>query len=363
MELKYQKVINHLIRLFTIDKYIEGDKLPTEMKLMKDLQVGRNTIRKAIMVMETDGIVIRKQGSGTFYVRHDKLQESSGGLIGLANFHVMEYIYPEIIKGVEDALYDEGYSLVIASSNKDPLRDSSALKIMLDQGLKGLIFDLSLSLPDEIESPMIEVVKSARIPVITTHWNGSVVDFSGVSLDDEYGGYKATSYLLENGHRDIAIIYKSNVLSGCQRHDGYCRAFADFGIETNNKLIFPYDDRDDPYSTGFGYKLTKKLLDSGDKFTAVFYFNDMIAMEGYKEILSRGIKIPEDISVIGFDNYKYSESLSPPLTTMAHPKKQLGYWAAKLLLNEIQSDDLYLHKSLVFKPILVVRDSVQKLNS
>ena len=279
MELKYKSVIDSLINLFISEKYIYGDKLPSETQLMDILGVGRNTIRKAILEMEKDGIVVKRQGSGTFYLQHQTKLVKSGGLIGLVNFYGMEYIYTEIIKGVESALYDGGYSLVIANTIQDSLRDISSLKLMLEQDVKGLIFDLSMNFSEEIEKEMIELVKSADIPVVTTHWNGSLTEFSTVSLNDEHGGYEATKYLISKGHKDIAIIYKNNVQAGRKRFDGYCRALKESGIELNEDLIFTYDGRDGQQKDAdFGCKLTEKLLNSGVDFSAIFYFNDMIAM-------------------------------------------------------------------------------------
>lgn len=362
MTLKYQRAIESLTNMFMQKKFVKGDKLPNETELMEFLGVGRNTIRKAILEMEKEGIVKKQQGSGTFFIQHKSNPLKSGGLIGLANFYGMEYIYTDIIKGVENALYDEGYSLVIANSIQDSLRDLSSLKMMLDQDVKGLIFDLSMNFSGEIKKPMIDLVKSADIPVVTTHWNGSLTEFSTVSLNDEHGGYEATKYLISKGHRDIAIIYKDNVQAGRRRFAGYKRALDEAGIKLDSDIIFSYDGRiTHQNDADFGLRCTEDLLDSGAKFSAIFYFNDMIAMEGYKVLESRGLRIPEDISVIGFDNYKHSAYLTPPLTTIEHPKEQLGYWAGKLLLSEIKGNTIYQHKSLVFEPVLIERGSVSQL--
>ncbi len=362
MELKYKQVIDHLLRIFTSERYKEGDKLPTETLLMNDLGVGRNTIRKAIMEMEEQGIVKRRQGSGTFYVSHEDDVTPSGGLVGLANFSGLGYIYPQIIKGAEDALYENGYSLVIASNNIDSLRNISSLKMMLDQNIKGLILDLSRNMLGQIEAPILELVKSVDIPVVTTHWDGNIENISTVALDDEHGGYKATRYLIDNGHTRIGIVYKSSVRAGVQRFEGYCRALKESGIEINENFITTFDDDSHLMDIEESVVCTNELLNrEGNNITAIFYFNDLMAIEGYKAIADQGLTIPEDISVIGFDNFSHSASLSPALTTVDHPKEDLGYWAAKFLVKEIKGHKKSQPKRLVFEPMVVERASVKKI--
>ncbi|QEN04390.1 GntR family transcriptional regulator [Thiospirochaeta perfilievii] len=363
MDLKYKQVIDYLLRYFSVERYKEGDKLPTESSLMKELCVGRNTIRKAITEMEVDGIVIRKQGSGTFYIGHKEEGVSKGGLVGLANFSGLGYIYPQIIRGIEDALYEEGFSLVVATNNMDSLRNISSLKMVLDQGVKGLIMDLSRNIDGEIETPAMELVRSVGIPVTTTHWSGYSENFSTVALDDEHGGYKAVKFLIDNGHRNIGIIYKSGVQAGILRYEGYVRALKEAGIPLNEEFISTFnEDIDGLDIEEYGVFCTNELLErTGNKLTAIFYFNDLIAIEGYKAINQYGLNIPDDISVIGFDNYITGASISPPLTTLDHPKEDLGYWAAKFLVNEIRGQNSTHPKKLIFEPSLIIRESVKKI--
>lgn len=362
MKLKYQKVIDYLLSVFSTERYVEGQKLPTETKLMEELGVGRNTVRKAIFEMEKSGIVKSRQGSGTFYVSHeDKTGKRSGGLVGLGNFNGLGYIYPEIIRGVEDALHDEGYSLVISSSKLDSIKDLSSLKLMLDQNIKGLILDLSRNYYDNQESPILNLVSSVELPVVVTHWSGSLKKFATIALDDVKGGYQATKYLLDRGHKRIAMVYNS-VHAGCKRLEGYKKALAEAGIEFNEDYVTPYDDSNTLIHDDHGYTCTEEILDRpGVKPTAFFYFNDQTAIEGYQALAKRGLRIPEDISVVGFDDFKHSQFLNPPLTTFIHPKYDLGQWAAKIILNLIDGKNSYNPKHIIFEPELVERGSVKTL--
>lgn len=363
MELKYRKVIDYLLNVFSINGYVTGRQLPTEFEIMAEIGVSRNTVRKAILEMEQDGIVERRHGSGTFYLGPDITSNSGGGLIGLVNFSDMGYIFPEIIKGVEDTLYEDGYSLVLAGSCHDVEREIASLKLLREQDVKGLIIDLSKYYTLGTQVPVMNLVKSFNIPVVSTHWYGTLDNLSSVYINDENIGYNATNHLIKNGHTKIGMIYRKNTQSGEYRLNGYIKALKDAGIELDDKYIASYDDFDDSNDVDHAFDCTVELLNKteGD-ITGIFYYTDKCAMEGYKAIESRGFNIPNDISVIGFDNYETSMLVTPPLTTFEHPKYNMGRWAAKLLIDEINNKTPCQAMGIVFEPKLVERSSVKKIN-
>ncbi|QEN04396.1 GntR family transcriptional regulator [Thiospirochaeta perfilievii] len=361
MELKYKRVIEYLLNLFNTNSYVSGKQLPTEFEIMDALGVSRNTVRKAILEMEKNDLVERRHGSGTFYTGLD-INKKSGGLIGLVNFSDMGYIFPQIIKGVEDTLYDFGYSLVLAGSCYDIEREISSLKLLIDQKVEGLIIDLSKYYTLGEQARVMDLVKSFNIPVVTTHWKGSLNNFSSISINDEKGGFDATNYLISKGHKNIGMVYKSNTQAGLYRFSGYKKALKEAGIEFNEDYVVSYDDFDDSMDTLHAYNCTKDLISkTGGKLTGIFYYTDKCAMEGYKAIESENLTVPDDISVIGFDNYHSSALVTPPLTTFEHPKAELGKWAANVLIDEISKIGLHQPKSLVFEPLLVERKSVINL--
>lgn len=361
MELKYKKVIDYLLNMFKMKGYIKGRQLPTEFEIMAEIGVSRNTVRKAILEMEQKGIIERRHGSGTFYSGPD-VKKVSGGLIGLVNFSDMGYIFPEIIKGVEDTLYEEGYSPVLAGSCHDIEREISSLKMLMEQNVKGLIIDLSKYYTLGSQIPVMELIKSFKIPVVITHWYGTLNNFSSVYINDEKIGFDAANHLIEKGHKKIGIVYKRNTQSGEYRLNGYSRALKEAGLTLDEKYINSYDDFDDSNDIDHAFDCTLELINKTDgDITAIFYYTDKCAMEGYKAIESLGLKIPNDISVVGFDNFKSSMFVSPPLTTFEHPKTNMGRWAAKMLMDEINDQNIHQAKGIVFEPILIERSSVKKI--
>lgn len=364
MEAKYKQVKNYLMGLFKREQFETGRQLPTEFELMDELDVSRNTVRKAILELEEEGIVKRKHGSGTYFLTMGDEKIKTGGLIGLGNFYFMDYIYPEIIRGIEDTLYDCGYSLALANCNLDYGRELSSIQRLIDQGIKGLILEPSRNFLLAKDHPMMQLLDSLKIPVVATHWGGSNTTFSTVTINDEQAGLQATNYLIGKGHKRIGIIFKNDVQAACFRFNGYTHALEEAGIEVDQKLIVSYDDIDEARDTNQGYLCTEELLHkAGGDLTAIFYFNDNTALQGYEALKEARLKIPEDISVIGFDNFHHTHLVNPPLTTFEHPKYNLGKWAAKILIDEIEQGSRIHPMELIFEPVMIERESVRDLNA
>jgi GntR family transcriptional regulator of arabinose operon len=182
---------------------------------------------------------------------------------------------------------------------------------------------------------------------------------SYVSLDDVEAGFRATSYLIEAGHRRIACIYPDDHIPGLQRYQGYRKALETYGIE--------HDPRFDKSGSIFKrtqtehiiYTLTKELLELGDdRPSALFFFNDKWALRGYVAIREAGLKIPDDISVMGFDDFEFAALAEVPLTTVVHPQNQIGKWAAEILFDEIKHKGQRIPRQIIIKPTIAIRDSV-----
>lgn len=361
--LKYLQIRDLLVDRFKKEGFVSGTKLSTEQELTAELGVSRSTIRQALDLLETDGIVTRKHGSGTFFVGHAEPERTGQtGLIGLINFFFMDYIYPEIIRAIEETISAEGYSLALANCNLDSQREIESVERLIEQGAKGLILEPSRNIQIDEHHPMQQLISGLKIPIVTTHWGISNRRVSTVTLDDVRAGYDATRHLISAGHRDIALAYKRDVQAGEDRYTGYINALSEAGIPYREQLVASYDNEDEARDYRQGYALTEHLLRQSPRPTAIFYFNDHIAMQGYQAIQDRGLAIPADLSVIGFDNYAPTALLHPPLTTFEHPKYELGRWAAKLLLDEIhRPGNPRLPMKLVFEPTLVERGSVARV--
>jgi len=367
--LKYQRVRNALLKQFQDNQYQPGQKLPTEQELTQTLGVSRTTVRQGLDLLLKQRVIEKRQGSGTYFLGAPESEanitplKDEKGFVGLVNFSHMDYIYPEIVRGVEETLAESGYSLAIAPCNQNVEKEIQSIHRLIDQGVKGLIIEPSQNLQINEGHPISAIIRALEIPVVATHWGITNQLVSTVTVDDTIAGYNATKYLLGLGHRRIGIVIKSDVQSGYDRYLGYRRALAEAGIEFDDSWCGKYTLKEDIPGTLPAYELTKIILATmNPRPTAIFFFNDLTAMQGYRAIHDLGLSIPDDISVLGFDNYRSSALMYPPLTTYEHPKYELGRWAARILLSELAPRNPALHMKLVFEPRLVERESVRGIS-
>jgi len=363
MKPKYMQIRDELTALFEKRRYQNGQKLPTEQELGRQYHASRTTIRQTLALLEDSGLIKRVHGSGSYY--QGAATDASGpafgrtGLIGLVNFFHLEYIYPEIIRGIEDTLTQQGYSLIVANSNGDTVRQTEAVRRLLDQHIEGLILEPNRDRLLSRDHPVIPLVEQSGIPLVTTHWGAENRHLSTVTIDDVHAGYTVASYLLEMGHRDIAIIYKEDNQAGYDRYLGFVQAFEEFRVPMRKELVKVYTSADEQRDARQGYLKTAELLASGkNRPTAIFFFNDQLALQGYTAIREAHLTIPGDLSVIGFDNFDTTDMADPSLTTCEHPKYEMGKWAARILLDQLSDREIHLPMKLVFEPKMIERDSV-----
>ncbi|GAB6090242.1 substrate-binding domain-containing protein [Spirochaeta dissipatitropha] len=367
--LKYRAVRDLLVQTLQSENYQSGQKLPTELELTEKLKVSRTTIRQGLELLREEGIISKIQGSGTFFrgfnlkpesaesrtQENNKLQK---GFIGLVNFNYMDYIYPEIFRGAEETLASEGYSLAIAPCNRDLDKEIQSIRRLIDQGVKGLIIEPSTNLQINEDHPISEVIRNIRIPVVATHWGISNQLVSTVTVDDIIAGRLAARHFIQLGHYNAAIVYKNDVQSGFDRLEGFRQEMSEAGFPVPESMCAGFSNAEDMPGEQPGYMCTQKLIaDNKNRISAIFYFNDMTAQQGYHALNEAGYRIPRDISVLGFDNYQPTAFMNPPLTTFEHPKYDLGRWAAQIVLNELENTSYNLRKKLVFEPKLIVRES------
>ena len=200
------------------------------------------------------------------------------------------------------------------------------------------------------------------MPVVFMDWAIDDAAISYVAPDDVEGGLRATRYLIDAGHQRIACVCPYDTLPGIQRHQGYRKA-----LETYN---IPYDSGLDISTSitqwnepGHIVNLVHSLLQLGaDRPTALFFFNDDGALRGYEAIRAAGLLVPEDMSVMGFDDSDFAVVPDVPLTTMIHPKYHLGKWAAEILFEQLDHPEQKIPRQMLLNPTVAVRQSVKTLS-
>jgi len=262
------------------------------------------------------------------------------------------------IQIIEKQAQKKKYALVIQHVDAYGNELEVALHLVKEKRLRGIIF-----LGGSYQHDPVQIAK-LKVPFVFCTI-GKVKDteekvYSNIAVDDRAESCKMTNYLLDLGHKRIAIITEGTGAEsvGQLRLEGYKDALTARGIEIDEKLIYEVKDVEDPYSMESGYALAKKLLDSGVDFTAVFAIADFLAVGACRALHEAGKRIPEDVSVAGYDGLDIGEYYTPQLTTIRQPMEAMAERTALLLLDII--DGKSKHEYISFPAELVERESTAK---
>ncbi len=247
--------------------------------------------------------------------------------IGIAVPDTIGDFYGEVINGIESVATENEYNLVISLNHHIVKEELSAVNFFKAKKVDGAILVTTIG-DDDYVCSLIE--EDYNIVLLDRDPHGLKVDT--VKIDNFRGGYIATEYLLNLGHSAILFIQGIPYIdSSKERFNGYKRALKDKKIKFNNDFILSGD-----FTVRSGYLSVKKYLEeNGLNFTAIFASNDQMAMGAIKALNDKGISVPNDISVIGFDDSYISPYIIPPLTTIKQRREEMGKIAAELLLDKI----------------------------
>lgn len=358
---KYLQLKEIMLAHFQEAHYETGQKLPTENELIEQFEVSRSTVRQTLAKLVSEGIIYKIQGSGAFFAGHLQTLRKRSRLIGVLTPRISYYIYPELIQGIDDVAQQHRYNMVVGTANARPDQELASFRQLLEKEIDGLLFEPTGGYDSIRDAEVFQQMEGLRIPVVLMNWAIDELDLSHVSMNDFDGGFKAVNYLLEAGHRRIACVYPADKIPARQRYHGYRKALENYGAR--------YDSRLDKATIGIKWDepghietLTRELLDLGEhRPTALFFFNDDAALRTYNVIRSAGLRIPEDISIMGYDDFEFSARVDVPLTTVIHPNYQIGKWAAEILFDEIENQKSTLPRHTILKPTIVERRSVKCL--
>lgn len=274
-----------------------------------------------------------------------KIKESRS--IGLMIPDIENPFFPALVRGVQDAAKKQNYAVILCNTDGRIEEETKYIKFLYSKRVDGIVFTESV---DNKQS--ISLLDSLGIPVVLLDRRVEGMHASAVTTDNRLGAFMATEHLIELGKRRIAFVNGSLKLSsGADRARGYQDALASYNILYDKNLAFS-----GAFTYESGYDAADKLLFSRQKFDSVFASNDMMAI-GVIECLSKyGIRVPEDVAVVGFDDIRMAAWYKPLLTTVRQPVYKMGQYAIKLLVEQIIGQrDSYYEK--IFIPELIIRQS------
>lgn len=251
--------------------------------------------------------------------------------LGMVSDHVITTPYAgRMILGAQEAAWKAGFVLMLVSTGADEDLEREALQSLIDRQVDGLIY---ATMYHRVVDPPTMLAQQPSVVLDAEVTDGSL---PYVVPDEEQGGHDATEILLRAGHRRIAYLRNANPVPASQlREAGYRRALSEAGVPFDPSLVVAEEAL-----SGGGERAMQVLLSLPDRPTAVFVFNDRMAMGVYRAARRAGLAIPEDLSVVGFDDQELvAAELDPGLTTMALPHHAMGCWAAERLVHQITTSD------------------------
>ena len=351
---KYEMVKQYVTHLLKDDIIPYGGKLPSEHDLMEKFQVSRQTIRQAFSELASEGLIYREQGKGTFSHYNKGARRSQ--IVAVVTTYLSGFVFPGIISGIEEVLSDEGYMMLLCNTNNIKEREAQYLSSVMEHNVAGVIIEPTASSRQNTNGKLLHHIRSKGVKTVFINAGYDDFDSAHVVLDDTKGGYIAAEYLLQLGHKRIAGIFKTDDKQGLWRKAGYQSAMAAYGAAVDPRLIGEYETAN---MYDYPYMFVQSLIRTDDYPTAFFCYNDQCALMVIQAIKDKGLRVPGDISVVGYD-----DSISPmhsevKLTTIRHPKKAMGVQAAKFMVDMLEGR---MEKpQYVYQPELIVRTSCRNL--
>lgn len=357
-ESKYVWLINWIKEKIKTGELRPGEKLYSENELSEMFGLSRQTVRHAIGILETEGLVERVRGSGTYIGgRRGKIRRKTMN-IAVISTYVDGYIFPSTLQGIVQTLSKAGYTTQIAFTNNRVNDERKILEGILEKDhIDGVIVEATKSALPNPNLKYYKELQRRQIALLFFNCKYPELDAPIVALDDVKIAEDATNYLLSRGHRKIGGIFKTDDGQGRLRYAGYVNALLEKGLGVDDRKILWIDTEDQKALRKISNSVLRRMTDC----TAVFCYNDEVAF-GLVEILGReGFRVPGQLSIISIDGSELALMSEPHITSIPYPMEELGEKAAENMLRLIEDPDF--DGTWLYRPAILERDSVRKIES
>lgn len=352
---KYQALANSLREEILNGHLADNEKLPTEKEIMELHDVSRQTVRHALSMLEAEGYVRSRQGSGTFVLPRKRTVTNNSKQIALLLTYISDYIFPSIIRGIESVLSKEGYTLLLKATGNTMDQERAILTDLLLSPPRALIVDGNKTALPNPNLSYYRQLQALGVPIIFVHATyPELTDIPKIAVSDKQGGHMAVDYLASMGHSQIAGIFKSTDFQGVQRFNGFMEGMLANHLSFSDEHLIWFQDNEQMRIL----LENEKTLRYFDHCTSIVCYNDQVAWDVIYFLNKHGYRVPEDYSVISFDDSHLAQYSQPNLTSFSHPKEKLGTEAAKKIIQMIEGTPV---TSTIFPWELTERDSVAVL--
>ncbi len=334
------------------EDYELGNVIPTEQELCNMFAVSRHTVREAVSELVNEGLVEKIQGKGTVVISRQEVNNIKN-TVGIIVPFLDESLISKIIVGVEKVINNSNLKLLFTHTDNDEKIQSKYIRQFRKDNVGGLII---FPVENETVDEEIKKLEKDGFPFVLIDRLIENVDSNYVIVNNIGGGYKAVDHLINLGHKKIGFISHVywNTSTVRSRYQGYLRVLEEYHIPLKEEYVLKYDyTKIESIETK---NKIKRYLTRDDRPTAVFCVNDYIAIDILNMAREIGLRVPEDLSVVGFDNNDILSRFNIPLTTINQPKEQIGKKAAEIILSQIQ-DGSKDFQQVVLPTKLIERES------
>lgn len=279
------------------------------------------------------------------------LKSNRSTTIGVIVPEIKHDFFSSAISGIEEVAYQNGYTIILCQSNESCEREIINTGVLLNHRVAGIIISIS---QNTNEFSHLKSIQDRNVPLVFFDRTCDEIKAGKVVIDDKKSAFDAVSYLLDKGYKKIAhLAGPANMSISRNRLAGYREALSFAGIEADNNYIIHngFHEQD-------GYESMEKLLSQGIKPDAVFAVNDPVAIGAFQKIKEAGLKIPDDVAIMGFSNNKITAIVDPAITTVDQPSFDMGKKAAELLLEAINNkSNIDTNRIIILPTTLVIRGS------
>ncbi|MCI9556280.1 MAG: substrate-binding domain-containing protein [Lawsonibacter sp.] len=337
MAMKY-KILADLLREELVKAGGAGERLPTEAELTRRYRMSRQTVRHALRLLAEEGLVQSRQGSGTYAT--GRTREAAPRQIAVVTSFLDDYIFPTILHDAQSTFTRHGCSTLVYATENRVSAERDILSQLLERPVGGILVEGSKTALPSPNADLYQRLRESGVPMLFLH--GAYSELEGIPCvsDDNYGGgYLLASCLAERGHRHLAGIFKSDDVQGPQRYHGCISAIRDAGLPIHDRCFFWYDteDRREMLEGRRPELLRRFLTERLGPATGIICYNDEIAFLLIQQLLEMGRRVPEDVSVVSFDNSYYSQISPIPITSLRHREK-MGQAAAEELMRILEGE-------------------------
>ena len=321
-----------------------------------DVSVGTvsNVLNRPHLVSEATRARVHGAIEALGFVRNEparQLRAGSSRAIAYLMLDASNPFFTDVARGVEEVARSAGMAVYLCSSDQDPRREADYYDLLLEQRVRGVLIT-----PLDAGSRQLRSLPAKGVPVVLVDNRIADDSLCSVGVDDVMGGRLAAGHLVEQGHERIAVIGGRPVLPQVRdRIEGARAAVHAAGLRGSALTVLGTDGLDVAEGRAAGQRLAG--LPKATRPTAAFCLNDLIALGLLQEMTRFGVRVPGDLSIVGYDDIEFAGAAAVPLTSVRQPRRELGRTAAALLLAEAASDPDHEHQRIQFRPELVVRAS------